>query len=214
MHHYYIAVDHIFSSYIAYHHHDANITNSSRNIKGPKHHFSPPTTITTTTTTAHSRTANMYGSYGSYTLPSSPITSATTSSPLDISPSTLRTDTCAFPSWPRRSALSSPCPEPRASSYLSDDDLFFPSSSPDDDDATSVSSSGSGSSFASPVGAVEVLSGSQLMEEAMRRQAAKEYVRGLVLEKERKRAAKKGPRRGSGGSKKSKRAMAPIVEGE
>lgn len=153
----------------------------------------------------------MYGSYGSYTLPSSPITSATTSSPLDISPSTLRTDTCAFPSWPRRSALSSPCHEPRASSYLSDDDLF-PCGALDDDDATSVSSSGSSSSFASPVGAVQVLSGSQLMEERMRQEAAKEYVRALVMEKERKRAAKKG-RRGSGG-KKSKRAMAPIVEGE
>ena len=156
----------------------------------------------------------MYGSYGSYTsFPASPITSATTTSPLDISPSTLRTDSCAFPSWPRRSALSSPCHEPRASSYLSDDDLFPGAGALDDDDATSVSSSGS-SSFASPVGAVEVLSGSQLMEEHMRREAAKEYVKALISEKERKRAAKKG-RRGSGGSsKKSKRAMAPIVEGE
>lgn len=150
----------------------------------------------------------MYGSYESYTsLPSSPITSATTS-PLDISPSTMRTDTCAFPSWPRRSALSDPATEPRASSYLSDDDLFPCDVSPSEDDATSVSSAGS--SFASPVGAVQELSGSQLMEERVRREAAKEYVRMLVAEKERKRASRKG-RRGSGGSKKKK--MAPIVEG-
>lgn len=155
----------------------------------------------------------MYGSYGSYSsFPSSPITSAT-SSPLDISPSTMRSDTCAFPSWPRRSALSdASCAEPRASSYLSDDDLFPTTSSADEDDLSCLSSAGS--SFSSPVAPVQVLSGSQLMEmERQRKEAAREYLKVLISEKEKKRAAKKG-RRGSGGSsKKSKKSMAPISEG-
>ena len=128
----------------------------------------------------------------------------------------MRSDTCAFPSWPRRSALSdASCTEPRASSYLSDDDLFPAGSPLDEDDLTSVSSAGS--SFASPVGAVQVLSGSQLMEmqrmERQRKEAAKEYVRMMLSEKEKKRSAKKGRRSSGGSSKKTKKGMAPISEG-
>lgn len=154
----------------------------------------------------------MYGSYGSYSsLPSSPI-SAYNTSPLDISPSPMRSDTCAYPSWPRRSALSSPsCGEPRASSYISDDELFPMDSSSEYDDVRSVSSAGS--SFASPVGAVEVLSGSQIMEaEMQRRRAAKEYIRMVNSEKEKRKAAKKSSSGGSRGSSKKGKRMAPIGE--
>ena len=77
--------------------------------------------------------------------------------------------------------------------------------------------SSAGSSFASPVGAVQVLSGSQLMEmqrmERQRKEAAKEYVRMMLSEKEKKRSAKKGRRSSGGSSKKTKKGMAPISEG-
>ncbi|SPN98526.1 uncharacterized protein DNG_01572 [Cephalotrichum gorgonifer] len=151
----------------------------------------------------------MYGSYGSYSsFPSSPIT--TTSSPFDITPSTMRSDTCAYPSWPRRSALSEPsCAEYRTSSYFSDDELFPQDPLTEEDDIRSVSSAGS--SFTSPVGSVQVLSGSQIMEaERERRERAKEYLRMVKSEKEKRKVAKKA-KVSSSSSRKSKR-MAPIVE--
>ncbi|PKS09745.1 hypothetical protein jhhlp_004366 [Lomentospora prolificans] len=154
----------------------------------------------------------MYGSYGSY----SSMYSAATSSPMDISPSTMRADnsSCAFPSWPRRSALSG-CDEHRATSYLSDEDLL-PAESFVEDDATSVSSAGS--SFASPVPAAHVLSGSARAEIERQRQAMqREYVKMLISEKEKRKAAAKKQRRSSGSSKKSSKktvTMGTIVESE
>jgi hypothetical protein len=156
----------------------------------------------------------MYGSYGSY---SSMYTANSRASPMDISPSTMRADnsSCAFPSWPRRSALSdASCDEHRATSYLSDEDLF-PTEPFEEDDARSVSSAGS--SFASPVPAAQVLSGSARAEIERQRQAMqREYVKMLISEKEKRRAAAKKQRKhSSSGSKKSSKktaTMTPIVE--
>ena len=164
----------------------------------------------------------MYGSYGSYSSMSIP------TAPIDIYNSSSRNGSimrahesaCAFPSWPRRSTLDCDRDEPRATSYLSDDDLF--PSDPLDDDAHSVSSS-SGSSNASPASHSprgHMLNEAQLLEmDRQRHEAQREAVRLVIAEKERRRlqqAAMKKQRRGSGGSKKSPKsklgAMAPIVE--
>lgn len=162
----------------------------------------------------------MYGSYGSYSSSSMySSSSSSTSSPMDISPSTMRADnsSCAFPSWPRRSALASgsSCDEHRATSYLSDEDLF-PTDSFEEDDARSVSSAGS--SFASPVPTTQVLSGSARAEIERQRQAMqKEYVKMLISEKEKRKAAAKKQRRPSGSSRKSSKktvTMGTIAEGE
>ena len=95
---------------------------------------------------------------------------------------------CAFPSWPRRDSLSESDREERPTSYLSDDDLFLPD--PFDDDARSVSSAGSSSpgAMASPE---NVITDYELLEAERQRQAAmqREYIRAIVNEKERRRAA-------------------------
>ncbi|CAI4212534.1 unnamed protein product [Parascedosporium putredinis] len=119
--------------------------------------------------------------------------------------------------WPRRSVLSSgsSCDEHRATSYLSDEDLF-PVDTFEEDDATSVSSTSS--SFASPIPAVQVLSGSARAELGRQRQAMqKEYVKMLISEKEKRKAAAKKQRRPSASSKKSSKktvTMGTIVESE
>lgn len=174
----------------------------------------------------------MYSPYGSY---------SSTSAPMEIGagsylsrPQHHFSDTsCAFPSWPRRSSLSeSERGEERATSYLSDEDLF--PSSPDvfDDDARSVSSSGS--SAGSPIpgrlpqqhdnyfGAPAAVEADEARLEARRQQMRAyqlEAMRLAVEERDRRRAAmKQRQRRGSGGSKKSSpkakgtAAMAPIAE--
>ncbi|KAL8365650.1 hypothetical protein RB595_004453 [Gaeumannomyces hyphopodioides] len=176
----------------------------------------------------------MYSPYGSY---------SSTSAPMEIGagsylsrPQHHFSDTnCAFPSWPRRSSLSeSERGEERATSYLSDEDLF--PSSPDvfDDDARSVSSSGS-SSAGSPIpgrlpqqqrydyfDAPTAVEADEARLEARRQQMRAyqlEAMRVAVEERDRRRAAmKQRQRRGSGGSKKSSpktkagAAMAPIAE--
>lgn len=162
----------------------------------------------------------MYGSYGSYdslysSSPSS-FSAISSSSPMNISSSGMHSDntTCAYPSWPRRSALSG-CTEQRASSYLSDDDLFPQESHLEEDDAQSVSSSGS--SLTSPADAA--LTEAHLVEmERQRRAMQKEYIKMLASEKERRKSAAKKSRRSSSGSTKksssSRRTatMTPIVE--
>ncbi|KAL8397405.1 hypothetical protein RB594_004216 [Gaeumannomyces avenae] len=180
----------------------------------------------------------MYSPYGSY---------SSTSAPMEIGagsylsrPQHHFSDTsCAFPSWPRRSSLSeSERGEERATSFLSDEDLF--PSSPDvfDDDARSVSSSGS-SSAGSPIpgrlpsnnssdrydyfDAPAAAEADEARLEARRQQMRAyqlEAMRQAVEERDRRRAAmKQRQRRPSGGSKKSSpkakgtaAMMAPIAE--
>jgi hypothetical protein len=168
-------------------------------------------------------TTVMYGSYGSY----SSMCELQMSAPLDISSnrsrsvtdSSFASSTCAFPSWPRRSSLSESesddqAPPQRASSYLSDEDLFFPASPGQvDDDALSVSSS---AGSASPPNEEE------LLERRREREAyQRTVVRFLLDEKERRRAAAKAQRSGAtarrGSMRKSPKGsklanMTPIVE--
>ncbi|WYZ36576.1 hypothetical protein EsH8_II_000082 [Colletotrichum jinshuiense] len=153
----------------------------------------------------------MYGSYGSY----SSMSAISISAPIDIAPSNMLAHdrSCAFPSWPRRDTLADFDGEPRATSFLSDEDLF-----PQDfeDDAHSVSSAGS---FSSPNSRSPQINEAALLEMERERMALqREALRCVMLEKERRRQAaiqqKKSQRRGS--SKKSPKnkmaSMAPIAE--
>ncbi|KAM3451005.1 hypothetical protein MY3296_005648 [Beauveria thailandica] len=174
----------------------------------------------------------MYGSYGSYS------SMSIGSAPMNIYTSvTSRDESCAFPSWPRRSSLSSNkddvSHEPRASSYLSDDDLFLddePSSSgsgSESDDMRSVSSAGSASPptlglvLASPVRAAP--SEAEILEmQRQRLNVRKDLIRMVQQEKERrKQLASKSRRTAAAASKKSSGkitrnnyTMAPIKEAE
>ena len=142
--------------------------------------------------------ATMYGSYGSYSSMSQ------MSAPLDIVSSQRSSSqefNCAFPSWPRRSSLSeSDCvgDDHRATSYLSDEDLF-PCAVDDDSDARSVSSAGSvtASPRAAPTEA-------EMLELQRERDAyQREVVRFLVNERERRRQQAqmaRRARRSSGGA--------------
>ncbi|KAH8156081.1 hypothetical protein CIB48_g12166 [Xylaria polymorpha] len=153
----------------------------------------------------------MYSPYGSYSSMSS------NTQPLDIAPNTfLSRDagyhaSCAFPSWPQRSSLMDSAREERATSYLSDDDLF--PCDPVGDDAHSISS-GSSTASASPFVTEEELLEIQRQKMAMQREAIKH----LLNEKERRRQQYKRTRKGSGSSKKStspkskQDQMAPITE--
>ncbi|KAL2159989.1 hypothetical protein VTH06DRAFT_1644 [Thermothelomyces fergusii] len=79
----------------------------------------------------------MYGSYSSSSSPSSSLDSFTSSGPygssmsmpMDIAPrSSSRRGPdpeCAYPSWPRRSSLGEGDSEERASSYITDDELYM-----------------------------------------------------------------------------------------
>src|SRR4051812_18518734 len=105
----------------------------------------------------------MFGSYSSLSSSSSSYNSVTSHSaffssmcsPLDIAPrSTSRRGpdpVCAYPSWPRRSSLGEDdaCEE-RATSYITDEELFLDVF---DDDACSVSSQGSSASSPAAAGA-------------------------------------------------------------
>ncbi|XXG97241.1 hypothetical protein Hte_003536 [Hypoxylon texense] len=107
---------------------------------------------------------------------------------------------CAFPSWPRRSSLHESSNAERATSYLSDDDLF-----PCDgfeDDARSVSSSGSATPtsprhMTAAANEVDLL---QMQRDQMAMQ--REAIKFLLGEKERRRQQFKKQRRSSSGSKK------------
>lgn len=146
----------------------------------------------------------MYGSYGSYSSMSA------MSAPMDITSSNnIRTHdaSCAFPSWPRRSSLSdSEHEEPRATSFLSDDDLFL--SDAFDDDVRSVSSTSSTSSTSSPAAAA--VSPPRISEEELLRMERervtmqREYIRQVKQEKERRRQTVLRARRSS--PKKSPKA--------
>ncbi|KAI8634440.1 hypothetical protein F5Y19DRAFT_211348 [Xylariaceae sp. FL1651] len=154
----------------------------------------------------------MYSPYGSYSSMSS------NTQPLDITPSSyLSRDaayhaSCAFPSWPQRSSLMDPARDERATSYLSDDDLF---PCHIEDDVHSVSSAGSTTST-TPFMSEEELLEMQRQKMAVQREA----IKYLLNEKERRRQQVKRQRRSSGGgsSKKSSSPkakqdqMAPITE--
>lgn len=167
----------------------------------------------------------MYGSpYGSY---------SGMAAPMDIAPSQnysrQQDASCAFPSWPRRSSLSESDYEERATSYLSDEDLFpsDPFESDYHSDAHSVSSATSSSSntphgqqqpqLHQPLTEVDVL-------EMQRERAAyqREVMRFLALEKERRRTAMRSKSKSSKGGSSSKKsspksklaAMTPIAEAE
>ncbi|KAI1826936.1 hypothetical protein F4861DRAFT_22172 [Xylaria intraflava] len=153
----------------------------------------------------------MYSPYGSYSSMSS------NTQPLDIAPSSyLSRDatyhaSCAFPSWPQRSSLMDSAVEERATSYLSDDDLF-PTDPLSDNDAHSISS-GSSTASASPfVTEEELLELQEIQRQKMAIQ--REALKQLLNEKERRRQqAKRSRRTGSKkSSPKSKDAMAPITE--
>ncbi|KAH6997182.1 hypothetical protein EDB80DRAFT_144448 [Ilyonectria destructans] len=157
----------------------------------------------------------MFGSYGSYS------SMCAASAPMDITSRSLSAhdSTCAFPSWPRRSSLSESDREERPTSYLSDDDLFL--SDPFDDDTRSVSSAGSASSPAHSQGAISpphIITDAEILEMERERLAMqREFVRGIVSEKERRRAAAaRKQRKSSPSSKKSPKSklssMAPIAE--
>ncbi|KAK3683810.1 hypothetical protein B0T22DRAFT_261809 [Podospora appendiculata] len=176
-----------------------------------------------------SSSSSSHSAYNSYSYSSY----SSMSSPMDIAPSPFSSRgpdaSCAFPSWPRRSSFAeSDAAEERATSYLSDEDLF-----PQDvfeDDARSVSSSnGSVSPLQSPQ--VPVMTDAEILELQRERAAyQKEVVRYLVSEKERRRQQAKRSRRSSSGSasgatsttssssKKSPKsklsAMTPIAEAE
>ncbi|KAK3387112.1 hypothetical protein B0H63DRAFT_447998 [Podospora didyma] len=168
---------------------------------------------------------SMYGSYGSSSSSYSSYTSSygsySISSPMDIAPSRFSSRaadaSCAFPSWPRRSSLSESDSEDRATSYLSDEDLYLQDVF--EDDAQSVSSHGSASPIQSPQ--MPAMTEAEILQ-AQREQAAyqREVMRFIMSEKEKRRQAAKRQRRSSTSSssgKKSKSklsAMTPIAEAE
>jgi hypothetical protein len=141
------------------------------------------------------------------------------SQPLDIEPSSYFSRdagyhaSCAFPSWPQRSSLMNSAREERATSYLSDDDLFPVDSL--SDDVHSISS-GSSTASASPFVTEEELLEIQRQKMAMQRKAI-EYV---LNEKERRRQQHRRQRKSSSGSSSKKSSsekakqdqMAPITE--
>ncbi|KAK8024819.1 hypothetical protein PG990_002642 [Apiospora arundinis] len=152
---------------------------------------------------------NSFGSSGSM----SPYTQ-----PLDIpyssasSRSSAYQPNCAFPSWPQGPSLgSSSRPHyERATSYLSDDDLFWQDS--ENDDAHSVSSAGSGgashhgSAYAVQQPTEEELAEQRLEEQRKRAQMQRDALRFVKLEKERRRLAaqQQKPRRSNSSSNSKK----------
>jgi hypothetical protein len=134
---------------------------------------------------------------------------------MDIAPSPFSTQapdaSLAFPSWPRRSSFCDyDASEERATSYLSDEDLFLDVF---EDDAHSESSHSSAS--LSPPGPTEA----DMLE--MRRQQEvyqREMMRIMLAEKERRRRQAAKRRSSSSSSKRGPKskltAMTPIAEAE
>lgn len=175
----------------------------------------------------------MYGSYGSSSSSSSSLDSYTSrspygmSSPMDIAPRSSSSrrgpdPECAFPSWPRRSSLGEGESEERATSYITDDELFMDVF---EDDACSVSSQGSASPVHSPAAPAFTeadflrLQREQLAyQREMRRivLAEKELRRRQAAEQDQQRRRQSTKRRsGSSSSKKAKSklsAMTTIAE--
>lgn len=129
-------------------------------------------------------------------------------------------ESCAFPSWPRRVSLGEHGnDQPRATSYISDEDLLFLSEPVfADEDTHSVSSYGSGTP--SPrLAPVRHMGGAEL-EEMRREQALRqqELMRSVMAEKEQRRQAARAHKQRKSSSKKASSprsklsAMTPIAE--
>ncbi|KAK4154273.1 hypothetical protein C8A00DRAFT_14592 [Chaetomidium leptoderma] len=149
------------------------------------------------------------------------------SSPMDIAPrSSSRRGPdpeCAYPSWPRRSSLGEGDSYERATSYITDDELFMDVF---DDDTSSVSSQGSASPAHSP--AAPVLTEAEFLQLQREQLAYQREMRRIALaEKEvRRRQAeqdqqkrRQGAKRRSGSSSTKKvksklSAMTTITEAE
>ncbi|ORY55089.1 uncharacterized protein BCR38DRAFT_357264, partial [Pseudomassariella vexata] len=162
-------------------------------------------------TTSQSTSLKMYNSYGSYSSMSE------LAQPMNITQGTYLSSpshgagSCAFPSWPQRSSLAESARDERATSYLSDDDLF-----PQDleDDAHSISSASSATS-----GSLHMTSEELLEIQREKAHMQREALRFLLIEKERRKLAYKKQRRSSSGSSSKKEtprskpsAMTPISE--
>ncbi|KAI4870615.1 hypothetical protein F4820DRAFT_219299 [Hypoxylon rubiginosum] len=148
----------------------------------------------------------MYSPYGSYSSMSSAAqpmeipTSSYLSSPAAAGSGYSYSASCAFPSWPQRSSLHEAPSQERATSYLSDDDLF-----PCDgfeDDAHSVSSSGSATPTSPHLAAATEVDMLQMQRDQMAMQ--REAIKFLLTEKERRRQQFKKQRRSSSGSSSKK----------
>ncbi|KAK4142965.1 uncharacterized protein C8A04DRAFT_37841 [Dichotomopilus funicola] len=134
-----------------------------------------------------------WGSYGSLSSSCSSTDSSSSldiSSPMDIAPRSSSSrrgpdPECAYPSWPRRSSLGEGESEERATSYITDDELFMDVFDSDD---CSDSSSGAASPVHSPVGAPPALTEAEFLQ-LQREQLAyqREMRRILVAEKEMRR---------------------------
>lgn len=129
-------------------------------------------------------------------------------------------ESCAFPSWPRRVSLGEHGnDQPRATSYISDEDLLFLSEPVfADEDTHSVSSYGSGTP--SPrLAPVRHMGGAEL-EEMRREQALRqqELMRSVMAEKEQRRQAARAHKQRKSSSKKAASprsklsSMTPIAE--
>lgn len=180
------------------------------NGTSPAHKISRQSTLLTHTN--HTRKMS-YGSYSSTSAMEIPSRrSGYHNSYLD--------ESCAFPSWPRRVSLGEHCnDQPRATSYISDEDLLFLSEPVfADEDTHSVSSYGSGTP--SPrLAPVRHMGGAEL-EEMRREQALRqqELMRSVMAEKEQRRQAAKAHKQRKSSSKKGSSprsklsAMTPIAE--
>lgn len=125
----------------------------------------------------------MFGSYGSYSSMSS------SSQPLDIAPTSYLsrsnsfTPSCAYPSWPQE----------RASSYLSDDDLFLCDSVTEENNSTTEFSPATSPQVTSPFVTEEQL---HLMRRQQQAAMQQEALQCIIAEKERRKIARKALKRG------------------
>jgi hypothetical protein len=142
----------------------------------------------------------------------SPSRSSYTTAPIDLPSSNSRpqSPSCAFPSWPRRSSLSSnSSSDDNPSSFISDDDLeLFPSVFDDADaDCTPIATPYTTRSpgEASDAPHYTVVDTAALMRELVREEKAKK-------EKEKKRRSRAASGRKSSRSSSSGKHMSPIIE--
>lgn len=131
-------------------------------------------------------------------------------------------ESCAFPSWPRRVSLGEHAnDQPRATSYISDEDLLFLSEPVfADEDVHSVSSYGSGTPSPRLAPAPVRHMGGAELEEMRREQALRqqELMRSVMAEKELRRQAARAHKQRKSTAKKASSprsklsAMTPIAE--
>lgn len=193
-----------------------NTNNAREPTADPQRHLARHPDVITRARARAPKTRAMYGSYSSLGSSSSSYNSVTSHSafgsmslPLDIAPraSSRRgpDPLCAYPSWPRRSSLGEDdASEQRASSYITDEELFMDVF---EDDACSVSSQGSASPVHTPVGAhppAPALTEAEFLQ-MQREQLAyeREMRRILLAEKElRRRQAEQDHRRRQAATKR------------